>query len=119
MKPAKLRRPRDGPKMQQAPGRGLVRATKRTAGELLSVDNSMILLFHGPVKTFPHAAPTHTPHAADLCALLAKARRLYGAAVRSGDWAGAARHRAIYESLFERRRRILLAQGARLVRGAR
>ena len=59
------------------------------------------------------------PRGADLCGMLAETRGLYDAAVRSGDWSGAARHRRRYELLFERHRRILLAQAVRLAGGAR
>lgn len=54
--------------------------------------------------------PPQPPPGGDLCLLLSKSRRLYDLAVSAGDWTSAAKHQAIYDSLFERRRAILLAQ---------
>ena len=54
--------------------------------------------------------PQPTP--ADLVPLLAQARRRYHAATQFGHTALAARYERLYNRLFERRRRALLAQAA-------
>ena len=96
---------------RKRPGGGTPGQIDKTSGRRVIVDPSI------PFSGSPVNIHATRSYSVDLIALLGQARRRYDRAVSVRDWGGAARHKRIYNALFERRRRILLAQGARLAGG--